>query len=541
MLSEIERRLTNGTVGRIIGKGGQNVRDLQRQTGSVIKLPRQGSTTSEDPTVHIVGPFFSVQVGEQRPEGGRKTTGARGRCLTLKSAERTMTRALRAFRTKKRNLFGKSHLCPAAHQSDHTDVRALHQRRRQHRASQSGSADATDAPVRSRPPGGAHRRHHHPSHIPKRRRHWSLRPAALPHFDLACLLVLLSGARAGWASRHSESGWPEAGVREVGEVWQGCADARKGQRSRLESLVTYGTALPSLTLYACALECLERPSLHTTSAPPHLRPSHLCTPPPRPPTSDPAISVHHLRAPTPQTQPSLHTTSAPPHLRPSHLRTPPPCPPPQTQPSPHTTSALPHLRPSHLCTPPPRPSTSDPAISAHHLRAPPPQTQPSPHTTSAPPHLRPDKDTAEETNTLQGINSPNSRQNNVTVEAGPCSPSQLCVPAVRQLGWRRLCPPSRTPTHATSQLGLPPVRVARVSVPQCISTTPDDITCMSVYACASMHMYIRVYTLPRTPCLHAETAVLPRCCDLPRGTQITKKGSMENSVQETEMPKRKVQ
>lgn len=49
-------------VGRIIGKGGQNVRDLQRQTGSVIKLPQQGSTTSEETTVHIVGPFFSVQV-----------------------------------------------------------------------------------------------------------------------------------------------------------------------------------------------------------------------------------------------------------------------------------------------------------------------------------------------------------------------------------------------------------------------------------------------------------------------------------------------
>ncbi|XP_050736833.1 insulin-like growth factor 2 mRNA-binding protein 1 isoform X3 [Eriocheir sinensis] len=53
-------------VGRIIGKGGQNVRDLQRQTGSVIKLPQQGSTTSEDTTVHIVGPFFSVQSAQRR-------------------------------------------------------------------------------------------------------------------------------------------------------------------------------------------------------------------------------------------------------------------------------------------------------------------------------------------------------------------------------------------------------------------------------------------------------------------------------------------
>ncbi|KAG0724897.1 Insulin-like growth factor 2 mRNA-binding protein 2 [Chionoecetes opilio] len=53
-------------VGRSIGKGGQNVRDLQQQTGSVIKLPRQGSTTSEDTTVHIVGPFFSVQSAQRR-------------------------------------------------------------------------------------------------------------------------------------------------------------------------------------------------------------------------------------------------------------------------------------------------------------------------------------------------------------------------------------------------------------------------------------------------------------------------------------------
>lgn len=39
------------------------MRDLQRQTGSVIKLPQQGTTTSEETTVHILGPFFSVQVG----------------------------------------------------------------------------------------------------------------------------------------------------------------------------------------------------------------------------------------------------------------------------------------------------------------------------------------------------------------------------------------------------------------------------------------------------------------------------------------------
>ncbi|KAK3870083.1 hypothetical protein Pcinc_024647 [Petrolisthes cinctipes] len=62
----VEIVVPSSQVGRIIGKGGQNVRDLQRQTGSVIKLPQQGSTTSEDTTVHIVGPFFSVQSAQRR-------------------------------------------------------------------------------------------------------------------------------------------------------------------------------------------------------------------------------------------------------------------------------------------------------------------------------------------------------------------------------------------------------------------------------------------------------------------------------------------
>lgn len=52
-----------GQVGRIIGKGGQNVRELQRVTGSIIKLPEHGTAPAEEETtVHIIGPFFSVQV-----------------------------------------------------------------------------------------------------------------------------------------------------------------------------------------------------------------------------------------------------------------------------------------------------------------------------------------------------------------------------------------------------------------------------------------------------------------------------------------------
>ncbi|CAH2207520.1 jg26358, partial [Pararge aegeria aegeria] len=54
-------------VGRIIGKGGQNVRELQRVTGSLIKLPEQpqplaAAAHDHETTVHIVGPFYSVQL-----------------------------------------------------------------------------------------------------------------------------------------------------------------------------------------------------------------------------------------------------------------------------------------------------------------------------------------------------------------------------------------------------------------------------------------------------------------------------------------------
>jgi predicted PilT family ATPase len=61
----VEILVPSSQVGRIIGKGGQNVRELQRVTGSIIKLPEQGASPpsqDEETTVHIIGPFFSVQV-----------------------------------------------------------------------------------------------------------------------------------------------------------------------------------------------------------------------------------------------------------------------------------------------------------------------------------------------------------------------------------------------------------------------------------------------------------------------------------------------
>jgi insulin-like growth factor 2 mRNA-binding protein 1 len=65
----IEILVASAQVGRIIGKGGQNVRELQRVTGSIIKLPEQVATTAsteEETTVHIIGPFFSVQSAQRR-------------------------------------------------------------------------------------------------------------------------------------------------------------------------------------------------------------------------------------------------------------------------------------------------------------------------------------------------------------------------------------------------------------------------------------------------------------------------------------------
>lgn len=63
----IEIMVPSSQVGRIIGRGGQNVRELQRITGSSIKLPditanAAGAGNEEETTVHIIGTFIAVQV-----------------------------------------------------------------------------------------------------------------------------------------------------------------------------------------------------------------------------------------------------------------------------------------------------------------------------------------------------------------------------------------------------------------------------------------------------------------------------------------------
>ncbi|XP_063991478.1 insulin-like growth factor 2 mRNA-binding protein 2 isoform X2 [Diachasmimorpha longicaudata] len=77
----VEILVPSAQVGRIIGKGGQNVRELQRVTGSVIKLSEQQSTppqADEETTVHIIGPFFSVQSAQRRIRAMVLQSGAPG-------------------------------------------------------------------------------------------------------------------------------------------------------------------------------------------------------------------------------------------------------------------------------------------------------------------------------------------------------------------------------------------------------------------------------------------------------------------------------
>ncbi|KMZ09135.1 insulin-like growth factor 2 mRNA-binding protein 1 isoform X3 [Drosophila sechellia] len=66
----VELLVASSQVGRIIGKGGQNVRELQRVTGSVIKLPEHAlappSGGDEETPVHIIGLFYSVQSAQRR-------------------------------------------------------------------------------------------------------------------------------------------------------------------------------------------------------------------------------------------------------------------------------------------------------------------------------------------------------------------------------------------------------------------------------------------------------------------------------------------
>ena len=69
----VEERLTSEMtipstiVGRVIGKGGNNVRELQRLTSSEVVIPRQSETEGmEEVPVKIVGHFFAIQSAQRK-------------------------------------------------------------------------------------------------------------------------------------------------------------------------------------------------------------------------------------------------------------------------------------------------------------------------------------------------------------------------------------------------------------------------------------------------------------------------------------------
>lgn len=59
-------KISKATVGRIIGKGGKNVRELQRMTGAMIKLPEDPSVQGDDVSVEVYGTFMSTQAAHSR-------------------------------------------------------------------------------------------------------------------------------------------------------------------------------------------------------------------------------------------------------------------------------------------------------------------------------------------------------------------------------------------------------------------------------------------------------------------------------------------
>jgi len=56
-------RVPKVVVGRIIGKAGKNVRELQRVTGAMVKLPEDPTTQGDEVIVEVFGNFMAIQVG----------------------------------------------------------------------------------------------------------------------------------------------------------------------------------------------------------------------------------------------------------------------------------------------------------------------------------------------------------------------------------------------------------------------------------------------------------------------------------------------
>ena len=59
-------RVPKNTVGRIIGKGGKNVREVQRLTGGIVRLPQLDQILMMNDNVHVevFGNFMATQARE---------------------------------------------------------------------------------------------------------------------------------------------------------------------------------------------------------------------------------------------------------------------------------------------------------------------------------------------------------------------------------------------------------------------------------------------------------------------------------------------
>lgn len=63
----VEIFVPSAMVGRIIGKGGQNVREIQRQSGGIVKLPEESQQPQGDEViVRIYGNFYASQSAQRR-------------------------------------------------------------------------------------------------------------------------------------------------------------------------------------------------------------------------------------------------------------------------------------------------------------------------------------------------------------------------------------------------------------------------------------------------------------------------------------------
>ncbi|GIY56477.1 insulin-like growth factor 2 mRNA-binding protein 1 [Caerostris darwini] len=64
---KVEIFVPTNQVGRVIGKGGSTVRELQRVTHALIKFPENGQNTeTEETAVHIVGDFFCAMAAQRQ-------------------------------------------------------------------------------------------------------------------------------------------------------------------------------------------------------------------------------------------------------------------------------------------------------------------------------------------------------------------------------------------------------------------------------------------------------------------------------------------